>query len=175
MVAGAQLAGECSPHRRHAARRAVTGLRTFEEAQAFLEHGDGRIAIAGVDVPLLPGKPAFSGLGVGIDKAGIEKQRFRSFAVLGSADATANEFRRFAPAGGIGKIESCVRCLGPSALHPRKARRLPAADRATMTFWIAIAFEAFGDIVTGSKPGSGERRGRMSGPRARTADAENLR
>ena len=63
MVAGLQLAGERAEHRRHAGGQRVAGLGTFEQPQPLLEHGDGRIAVAAIDIAvILAGKAALGGL-----------------------------------------------------------------------------------------------------------------
>ena len=49
-IAGVQLAREACEHRRHAARSGAAELRPFEQRKPILQHGDGGVGVARIDV-----------------------------------------------------------------------------------------------------------------------------
>src|SRR5699024_10098274 len=61
-------------------------LRTFQRSDAILEHGNGRIAVTGIDervfaLALFPLEPRLGGLGAGIEEALRQKQRLGGFGI----------------------------------------------------------------------------------------------
>src|SRR5688572_30360928 len=105
MIAGLELASKRAEYSSHAAGRAITSFSTFEKPQPLLEHGNGGIAIARIDVPfILAGETPLGRFGVRINEARIEEHRFRCFAVMAAVGAATHELRRLAPALRFGEI-----------------------------------------------------------------------
>ena len=101
LVAGLELAGERAEHRRHAGSNGIAGLRTLQKLKPLLEHGDGRIAVAAIDIAvILAGKAALGGLRLVIDEARIDEERFRRLAMRRAVEPAADQLGCLAPAGG---------------------------------------------------------------------------
>jgi hypothetical protein len=176
VVAGIELAGERAPHRRHAAAHPVAGFRPFEQAQALLEHGDRRIAVAGIDeAVVLAGKAPLGGLGIGVDEARIEVERLGRLAVVRAVEPAAHQLGGLAPVLRLQVRVFVIGIFSISALHPGQTGRLPAADRAAPTLLVLVALEAFRDVVAVGEPGLRQRRRGGRRPRAGAADAEGPR
>ena len=78
----------------------IAGLRTLQEPQPLLEHGDGRIAIAAIDIAvILAGEAPLGGLRLVIDEARIDEERFRRLAMRRAVEAAADQLGGLAPAG----------------------------------------------------------------------------
>ena len=63
---------------------------------AIFEHGDGRVAIAGIDEGIfafrrIAGEPGCSGLGIGINETLRQEHRFRGFAKLAAPRAAVHQ------------------------------------------------------------------------------------
>ena len=101
MIARLQLAGERAEDRGHAGGQRIAGLRPFEQRQALLEHGDGGIAVAAIDIAvILAREAALGGFGLVIDEARIEEEGFRGFAMRRAVKSAADELGGVAPAAG---------------------------------------------------------------------------
>ena len=91
VIARLHLAGQRAPNGGHAGCRAIAGFRAFQQAQAFFEHGDGGVAIAGIDIAvILAREAAFGRFGVWVDEARIEIHGFGGFAMMGTLGAAAD-------------------------------------------------------------------------------------
>ena len=102
MIADLELAGQRAEGRRHAGGHRITGFRPFQQAHPLFQHGDGRVAVAAIDIAFLfAGKAALGGFRIVVDIAGGEVDRFRGFAMGRTVQAAAHKFRGITPARGV--------------------------------------------------------------------------
>ena len=98
VVARLEVAQERGCHGGHAARRAAGGFRAFKRAHALLEHGDGRVRVAAIDIAVrLAFEAGFGLLGAVIDIARVEKKGFGGFAELAAQRPLMHQLRGGAP------------------------------------------------------------------------------
>ena len=98
VIAGVELAHERREDRRHAARRRLAGVRALDQREAILEHGDGGIAEAPVDVARLFVRRARVALrGRVVDKARGQIERLVGLAVMRAVDPATHQLGRGCP------------------------------------------------------------------------------
>jgi hypothetical protein len=98
---------------RHAGRRDATGLGALYLRQPLFEHGDGRVAEAGVLVMLGgAGEGGLGLLGVVVDEAGGQEYRLGCFAVLASNGPAMHE------AGRLAELKDVGHRVGPPKSDP---------------------------------------------------------
>jgi hypothetical protein len=144
--------------RRHAAGRGDAVLGAFQRGEALLEHGDGRIGEAGVDVAFLFAGKALGGLrGALEDEAGGQVQRLGMLAELAALLAGANGQR-------LRAIVRRVRLISPAPADASCRTSCceagwPSSSPSSVLVWrlpLALAFDGIeivfvdvaGDVAT---------------------------
>jgi hypothetical protein len=136
VVAGAHLAHDCGGHCRHSGGKAASGFGAFQERNALLEHVDGRIGKAPIDVPRRLVEEARLGIGrCRIDEAGIDEHRLGGFPVLAALGAAMDDTGLRRAAAGIGEG---VLFLGRHRRTSKKQNR--RADAAGSNGRLAFCF-----------------------------------
>ena len=101
--------------RRHAARRRLAGVRALDQGEAILEHGDGGIAEASVDVARLFARRARVALrGRLVDKARGQVERLVGLAVMRANDPATHQLGRRVPTPA--RVPSAPYAKTPAAL-----------------------------------------------------------
>ena len=92
VVARAKLAHQGREDRRHAGGGRLAGIRALDQCEAVLEHGDGGVAEAAVDVAGLFVRRARIALrGRVVDEARGEVERLAGFAVMRAVDSAPHQ------------------------------------------------------------------------------------
>ena len=165
MVAGLQMAKQRGRDRGHAARGAARGVGAFQRAHARLEHGDGGVGVAAIDVALLVALEAgFGLLGAGVDVARVEEDGFRRLAELAAKRSLMHELRRRLPAA---RAFLSVLVCDHGRLHSRNPIQtgrikkpglwLPPKDRDRLEVRLARPFSDLFNVAA-SRPAKSPRR-----------------
>lgn len=127
-VTGGQQRAQRGEHRRHTGRGGETGFRAVDQTQPLLEHGDRRVAVAGVDEVLdIAGERGLGRLGALVDETRIEEQRLGGLVEAGAPGAAAHRLGGGADALGKRFLE---RAAGDhDCLHGSPSARQPVLPR----------------------------------------------
>lgn len=100
MIAHLEHRGQRAIDGRHARCGCKRVFAAFQRRNTLLEHGHGRVAIAGIDELILAAfdEPCFGGFCVFVNKPLGQKDRFADFVVLAAARAAVNGLGAFVPA-----------------------------------------------------------------------------
>ena len=102
MVTCLQLAGQRTKCGRHAGGNRIAGFCPFQQAEAFFQHGNGRVAIAAINIAFFfIGEAPLGRFRIFIDIAGGEVDGFRGFAMRRAVKPAAHELGGLAPACGV--------------------------------------------------------------------------
>ncbi len=108
MIAGRKLAEQGRRHRGHAGRLGAAGLGAFEQRDALLQHGSGRVLHARIDHAGLFAREARGHrLGIVVAIARVQEERLAGLTLIAAPGAAAHGLSGRLPAARDGAVLSC--------------------------------------------------------------------